>query len=136
MNKSFSFLLFTGLLLFSYSCRKSSTKSTKELLTISGWKYANFERRVVVDRVPSAWISSMASWDSCIKDNITLFKSDGSYEENEGPTKCGVVFPNVFGTGNWSLMSNDTQLKLTISHIGMLVSNYYDITVLDKKHYN
>ena len=131
MNKRLLFLFLSLPFILSYGCQKSND-SAKELLSVSGWKYVNFEKREVRSGVPKAWISYIATWDTCKKDNITLFKSDGAYEENEGATKCSIYLPQAFKTGSWSLLSNNTQLRVDELPEAPINIHFYDITILDK----
>lgn len=133
MKKILPLLLVVVISLLFYGCHKSNADSADELLSASGWRYADFEKREVISHVPRPWQSYLATWGSCTKDNITYFKPNGSYEENEGMTKCGTNFPDAFNTGSWAFLSNHTQLKVSVIHAGMQFTPYiYDVNILDK----
>jgi hypothetical protein len=46
----------------------------------------------------------------CQKDDITVFKANMTYEENEGATKCDNDDPQVFDEGTWSFKDNETKI--------------------------
>ena len=50
---------------------------------------------------------------NCAKDDLYIFKSDKSYEINEGPSKCDDSDPQIQEVGTWGFSTNETLLLLT-----------------------
>jgi hypothetical protein len=111
-NSICSVLLAASLLPFALSsCKKDKEPSRNEMLTTGKWK------------VISSSISPATDWDgdgdpdsdlfglmdSCEKDNYTIFRIEGTVEENQGPTKCDPLDPQI-DILNWSLKNNETIL--------------------------
>ena len=53
-----------------------------------------------------------SSLPTCYKDDILVFRTDKSYEWNEGATKCDPGDPQVYITGNWAFKSDETVIQL------------------------
>lgn len=107
-------LYLSALLIFSgiESCKKSdppAPKSKTTLLTQGSWKTVKEETKTGT----GAWIDVTGSIQACDKDNIFIFRTNTTFEENEGATKCNPGDPQIIGTGNWSFGNNETQLNLT-----------------------
>jgi hypothetical protein len=52
-----------------------------------------------------------ADAETCEKDNLTVFKANKTYEENEGASKCDASDPTIVETGTWDLVANETELR-------------------------
>lgn len=52
------------------------------------------------------------SLGACYKDNQLVFKADGTFERNSGPTKCKASEPQIIDSGKWNLKSNDSELVM------------------------
>ena len=113
-NKICSALLAASLLLFALSsCKKDKDPSRNEILTTGKWK------------VISSSISPASDWDgdgdldtdlyglldACEKDNYTIFRTDGTLEENQGPDKCDPLDPQT-DILKWSMKNNETILEV------------------------
>jgi hypothetical protein len=122
-------LLFTTTLLFFVfaSCKKNNSDDHSKTLLISQaeWKLVKDESKIGA----GAWTDNSASHLPCEKDNITIFRTNGTYEGNEGKSKCKASDPQVRVTGTWSFESNFTQIKITIT--GSPVSEMVNIDHLD-----
>ncbi|MBD0331282.1 MAG: hypothetical protein ICV66_01375 [Chitinophagaceae bacterium] len=135
MNKNLILLVLLFVGLFLFGCNKDNSDSKKALLTSSSWKLVNYEKREVIGGVPSSWVSTMGMLDTCEKDNITFFESNGSFKESNGAIKCWVTSSDNYSTGSWLLLSDDTQVKVTKSYNGNSGNAYtylYNISTLDK----
>ena len=135
-----SILSATILLLLTVSCQKDTAPSRTQMLTTGKW------------RTIAQTISPAIDWDgdgdldtdlhiitdACIKDDYAIFRTDGSVEENEGPSKCDAADPQS-EILTWSLKNNDmilvvdgadftieemseTMMKLKIAEFGVTVS--------------
>lgn len=98
----------------SSSCKKDDPapvpKTKKELLILASWKLVKGEFRTSTS-LP--WTDGTSSVPVCQRDNVTTYKTDGSYEIDEGATKCTPTAPQMFETGNWVFQNNETELKTT-----------------------
>ena len=108
-----SILSATILLLLTVSCQKDTAPSRTEMLTTGKW-------RTIAQTVSPAF-----DWDgdgdldtdlhiitdACIKDDYAVFRTDGSVEENEGPSKCDAADPQS-EILSWSLKNNDMVLVI------------------------
>lgn len=61
-------------------------------------------------------IDYMSYMDACERDNITNFKTDGTYVIDEGYTKCVPSDPQTT-TGVWEFVENDTKMVVDKSDI-------------------
>ncbi len=106
MKLTFKSLAVIGLLsVLIFSCKKDKDKdpekTRKELIT-NKW-------RVTDIKLGGTSILPIAPELNCITDNILTFKSDGSFTMEEGTNVCS---PALEGNGTWSLVENDTRIKL------------------------
>ena len=52
----------------------------------------------------------------CEKDDFEVYKTDGTWEYNEGPTKCDPSYPQAFSEP-WSFTANETNMFVgTVEH--------------------
>lgn len=84
----------------------SNTKSRATLLTQSGWTRTS--QIITLNANPP--YDDHLTLAPCLQDDRYVFYTNGSFEINEGPTKCNAGDPQVKQTGTWSLAVNDTQL--------------------------
>jgi hypothetical protein len=103
----FSALILTGM----GACKKNDSvaKSKTELITLDSWKLVKSEAKTGT----GAWVDQTAMFSACEKDDNFLLRTNGSYELNEGPTKCAPADPQIYDTGTWSFQTNETELKTT-----------------------
>ncbi|MBK8609696.1 MAG: lipocalin family protein [Chitinophagaceae bacterium] len=125
--------LFTAGLLMTFSaCKKSDdTKSRTEYLIQGNWKEIKYEQRVGT----GAWVDLTGTPAACEADNYVKFSSNGTYESNEGATKCNPGDPQIIDTGTWSFLTNETQISITstgstpdVGDINQLDDNTFVIT--------
>ena len=93
--------LFLGLIISTtlFSCKKDeatttnpSTKTRTQYLTQKPWTNA-------------------IGLPPCNTDDITIFKTDFTYVEDNGATKCNTSDPQILETGTWSFTTNETHLN-------------------------
>lgn len=102
---SVSVLFFIG---FS-SCKKDSTpKSKTDLLTQSSWQITKRETKTGA----GAWVAVPPSLP-CSMDDYRTFRTNLSWDDNEGATKCSPSDPQISNTGSWSFLFNESQLYLS-----------------------
>jgi len=90
------------------ACKKDAAKSKTELLTQSSWKVLKLEERTGA----GPWTEVLPLPPACDRDNINIFRTNGTFEENEGATKCNPADPQIVSTGSWSFITNETQLQV------------------------
>lgn len=101
-------------LLQSSSCKKDEDpvpqKTKTELITAANWKFLKIEFRTTPT---GAWSDGSGLVQACEKDNINVYRVNGTYEINEGATKCDVGDPQIIETGTWVFQNNETEIKQT-----------------------
>jgi hypothetical protein len=104
-----------ALLLVSFgACKKSSTnsntpKSKTELLTQKTWKTTNQEFGN-----GSSWIQN-PDWtnaEACERDDLLVLRTNMTYEENEGASKCDPAHPQIIDEGTWAWQENETKVAI------------------------
>jgi hypothetical protein len=60
----------------------------------------------------STWTDAYAQTATCDKDNHVIFRTDGTYETNEGATRCVASNPFIIETGTWKFAQSETLLTL------------------------
>ncbi|RDC66518.1 lipocalin family protein [Adhaeribacter pallidiroseus] len=104
--------LFIILLLFS-SCEENSDvyyrKKNADLLINKNWvitgHYTRENNYLKKDK--------FVYYDACNRDDTFRFAKNGTYELNEGPTKCNANDPQVFQQGTWKVGYNNLELTKT-----------------------
>ncbi|MEA3427315.1 MAG: lipocalin family protein [Bacteroidota bacterium] len=89
------------------STTPTPTTSKVTLLTSSDWGIAGIQHKAVS---ASVWTDDYAGLTACVKDNKVVYRANGTYESNEGATKCNPSDPQILETGTWSLTTNETIL--------------------------
>ena len=105
-----------ALLFIISACSKGGDSSTPtptatktQLLISSDWAFAGLQSK---KETATAWTDDYAAMLPCEKDNKFVFKSNNTYEYNEGAAKCNTNDPQIIQTGTWQLTSNETMLAL------------------------
>jgi hypothetical protein len=109
LNASMSFA--TALFLFALpACQKDDIPLSKtQLITKANWKLAKVEEKDAAGN----WVDITNTYDACELDNILIFKSNLTYESNEGATKCDAGDPQIIEVGTWKFENNETKLSYT-----------------------
>lgn len=98
----------------SSSCKKDDdptpAKTKTQLLTQANWKLVKAEIR---SSPTAAWSDYTAFLSACEKDNLTVFRANLTYENNEGATKCNPTDPQIVDSGTWAFLNNETQIQVT-----------------------
>ena len=131
MKKNIINLCLVGSLLFFgvISCKKSNDavgKSRTELLTQAAWKLVKDETKTGT----GPWIDQTPFYSPCEKDDNFVIKLNGTYELNEGATKCSPTDPQIYETGAWVFLNNEAQIKTTST--GSSSSDTVSIDQLDE----
>jgi hypothetical protein len=104
------------------SCKKDSetapvVKPKAELLTQAAWKLVKDEEKTGNGN----WIDYTGSLSTCEKDDQTIFRTNATYEANQGVIKCSPNAPQIISAGTWKFINNETQIS-TLAN-GLSVSN-------------
>jgi hypothetical protein len=100
-------------LFFFLSCSKESKQSKSSLLAAGTWK-------IIADSIspgrvltgPAVETDMFVYYGTCELDNYFEFKSNGTYELNNGPKKCNPADLQKL-EGTWFLSDGDTKLSLS-----------------------
>ncbi len=114
--KRITYIVSIALLLFSLGCKKDNAKqnqSRMDLITTGQWKI------IALTLVPGYDIDGdgdidtdiFQDFDLCEKDDYYIFKSNGIFEVNEGPSKCDASDPQVV-SANWSFANQEKEIIL------------------------
>ena len=105
-------------------------KTKTELLTASGWKATSLTVSPAIDFDMDGTPDSdlMQFVDACSKDDVTTFKADKTYTEDEGATKCNAGDPQVFTNGTWTFNADET--AVTTTENGATQSDTYNVAEL------
>ena len=99
------------------SCKKdkhNDTPKTKtDLLTSGTWKYTGAIITPAYDYYGdgNAVTDIFSIMKTCEKDDFETYKTNGTWEYNDGPTKCDASDPQAFNLP-WSLSTDETKLIL------------------------
>ena len=109
--KLYNTLLFLAFTLILFSCKKNSTNSNSpvQLLTQQSWKLT--AQRWNLNN--SGWLDSYQNQPVCRRDNIITYYSDFNLINDEGPTKCNSLDPQIFKTATWNFFSNNSKILIT-----------------------
>lgn len=121
----FSSLCIAALAIVAMSCKKDSKKSNTELMSQSAWKLVKAE---VKSGAATTWSDITSTYVSCEKDNNYIFRSNGTFEFNEGATKCSPGDLQIYDTGNWGFADGET--KLFTQSTGLSASDTVSIELL------
>lgn len=104
-------LLLAGMAMACFSsCTEDET--TTELLTKGKWVMTAFTVDPAVDWFGSQVTNIYSQLDACVKDDFTIFKTDGTVLYDEGPSKCYGTDPQT-RTAKWVLNPDETIISLT-----------------------
>ncbi len=127
-----NFTLLIVLITSFAACKKSSSNKSKiELLTEKAWLQTNSEEKSGTNN----WSADpmWASIKPCDKDNNLVFKTDGTLEVNEGPTKCATSGSQIVGVLTWSLDNNENSMNITsFQGSSTFETSHYTIDQLDE----
>lgn len=55
-------------------------------------------------------VDMFSNLSPCMQDNLTVLRANGSFEHNEGATKCDPAAPHVIESGTFTLTNNNSML--------------------------
>ena len=68
------------------------------------------------------------AYKACMLDNQCVYKASGSYEMNEGDTKCNTSDPHIKSTAQWKFSEDKKQLVYTYSDNSTYKDNVLELT--------
>lgn len=86
------------------------TPTKASLLTAKEWVLVSSQYKSTTATI---WTDQFALMPACDKDDKLQFKVDGTYELNEGASKCNASNPFIIQTGTWKFALNETILAIT-----------------------
>ncbi|MDP1728202.1 MAG: hypothetical protein Q8M15_15550 [Bacteroidota bacterium] len=103
--------LFTIIILFS-SCKKDETKPVETVskaptLTAKDWLLIASKGEAL-----GVTIDLYDKMDACLKDNLTKYNTDKSITAKSGSVKCFPSEPDSYLSGMWTLLENETKLRI------------------------
>ena len=103
---------FTLLFVLS-ACQKESSASKTEILTTGKWRVVAMTVSPAMDADGDGDLDTdlYVLVDACDKDDYSVFKTNGTIENNEGPTKCYPQDPQI-EISTWAFKSNETILEV------------------------
>ena len=109
-------LLMTFGLLLNAGCKKDDEDDTDQqtktqLLTSGVWRISGHTSPDAYDYDLDGTSSTdiFSQYDACEKDNTLLFKTDGTYEADEGALKCDPDDAQM-DSGTWAFIENETKM--------------------------
>jgi hypothetical protein len=119
------------------SCTKDDVELTKtDLITKANWKMTLVEEKDAA----GVWTDVTSTIEACELDNIHVFKTNLTYEFNEGATKCDAADPQVAETGTWKFENNETQVSFretgsTTADVADIIKITADSLVFSKTYF-
>lgn len=113
MNKTtFSQIALMLLVLVSIAaCKKDKEENRTDLLTDENWRTTALTVDPAIN-IGGVVVSDLyAQLDDCEKDDLTIFKTDGKVNYDEGATKCDPSDPQT-STGTWTFNTDQTIITI------------------------
>lgn len=105
-------LALMSLLVFA-SCKKEKNEPDKTQMLVSGsWKITAMTVEPAIDWFGTPVTNVYLQLPPCVKDDLTIFKSNGIVNYDEGASKCDPNDPQTT-TGTWTFNTNQTILSIT-----------------------
>jgi hypothetical protein len=111
MKKAYSIIVFAVLILIATGCKKDKDGGRMGIITSGTWKIIALATEPGYDADGDGDIDSdlFALYDACEKDDYFVFRNNGSFEVNEGPTKCDPSNPQVYSS-EWQFANNESEI--------------------------
>jgi len=132
MRKTLILILAAGFAAFT-ACEKdndSEPKSKTSLLTSDSWKMttATVDPAIDWDGFGTMVTNIFSQMPACSKDDIITFKSNGTYVNEEGPSKCDPSDPDVIDTGTWTFNSDESKIVINDGEGSTMDANIVELT--------
>jgi len=101
------------------SCKKDEAAklSNTQLISKQWWKLTAGTQQ----QLPAGTVQDIfAPLSACYRDDEFVYNANLAYEGNAGAVNCSPADPQVFATGSWKFINNETQVeRITASGIGI-----------------
>ena len=126
-----SMLLFASLLFILTSCEKDKDDvvDKSKLLTSGHWQITALNVEPAIDWFGTPVTNVYSQLPACVKDNLTIFKPNGTINYDEGPSRCDPNEPQTT-TGTWAFNIDQTILSLTTDG----ETESWNLTILDNQN--
>lgn len=95
------------------SCKDDDAKPDKtKLLTGGNWKLTALTTDPAFDWFGTPVTNIYAQLPACVKDDFTIFKTNGTVNFDEGPSKCDPNAPQTT-SGTWAFNTDQTIVSVT-----------------------
>lgn len=108
---SFYLFLLVALTMAFGACKKDDDKSNSEKLVDKNWNLVSLTSDPAINFGGVSITDLYAQLDACNKDDLTIFKTGGTVNYDEGATKCDPSDPQTT-TGIWLLNSDQTIITI------------------------
>ncbi|MEZ4963239.1 MAG: DUF5004 domain-containing protein [Saprospiraceae bacterium] len=100
--------------LFATSCKDDdeATPNKTKYLTGGNWQLTAMTSDPAIDWFGTPVTNVYAQLPACLKDDLTIFKSNGTVNFDEGASKCEPNDPQT-KTGTWTFNTDQTVLSVT-----------------------
>lgn len=101
-------------LFIATGCKKDepATPDREALLTTGAWKLSAMTVDPAIDWFGTPVTNVYPQLPGCLKDDLTIFKANGTVNYDEGPSKCSPNDPQTT-SGTWTFNPEQTVLSIT-----------------------
>ena len=101
-------------LLLTYSCKKDddATPDKTKLLTGGSWQLSAMNVEPAIEWFGTPITNVFSQLPNCVKDDLAIFKTNGTVNYDEGPSKCEPNDPQTT-SGTWAFNTDQTILSIT-----------------------
>jgi hypothetical protein len=96
-----------------FACNNDAEPTRSELLTAPTWVGTGLTVSPGLPVNGSIITDVFAQYDACDRDDIFKFNADGTYQNEEGPTKCLPTNPDIIERGTWVFANDENVVALT-----------------------
>lgn len=96
------------------ACEKEDKQTSRtDLLTNGQWRMTSYTLSPPydLDGDGTADADGLATFADCDRDDLFIFKKDGTLVLDEGPTKCNPIDPQTENT-TWAFVNNETEVVI------------------------
>jgi hypothetical protein len=103
MSLKNTLLLTVSCVIIVTSCKKGGSDNNSNPAH-GTWKQTSFMRNYTAPVVNT--VDMYSSLSPCFQDDLFVFRANGTFEYNEGTTKCDPAFPQVKESGTFTISGN------------------------------
>ncbi|HMQ63863.1 MAG TPA: DUF5004 domain-containing protein [Flavilitoribacter sp.] len=107
-------VLVTALTLLTTSCKKDDdiAPDKTKILTSGSWQLTAMTVDPAIDWFGTPVTNVYSQLPACVKDDLAIFKANGTVNYDEGASKCNPNDPQTT-TGTWTFNTDQTVLSIT-----------------------